>query len=213
MSNLTPGMSETQNAVDFINTEVLGQDVNPKVGSSATMIDQSVGMMVQDLQVFLKGFEQISLVALTKLANNFLTYGTYYNPANLVPKPQDSSRHVKSTSEAPEANTQFVATPNETDGKEVLHSLFKMVTEYGEAKSKISALMHNPDVSKPLDEIYSKTPFKPTSTAPNTKPETTTAQNTETSQYEDVETPKPDDKPEQKQTNTKEKTYWFSRKK
>ncbi|WP_449397432.1 hypothetical protein [Chryseobacterium wanjuense] len=45
-------------------------------GVAKVMIEQSAGMMVQDLQSFLKGFEQVGLIALSRLANNLLTYGS-----------------------------------------------------------------------------------------------------------------------------------------
>ncbi len=219
MSNITPGMSETQNAVSFINTEVLSQDVNPKVGSSATMIDQSVGMMVQDLQVFLKGFEQIGLVALTKLVNNILTYGTYYNPANDKSGAKNDTRYLSLDEDNSKTTTpEKTINPNDADGKEIIHSLFKMVTEYGEAKSKISALMHNPNISKSMDDIYTKKPFKPVTPNPPPVPNPTITKSTNVTPHKDIEdhtetpvTSTDEDKP--KQTPTKEKTYWFSKKK
>ena len=206
MSNITPGMSETQNAVDFVNKEVLTQDVNPKVGSSATMIDQSVGMMVQDLQVFLKGFEQIGLVALTKLVNNFLTYGNYYNPANLVPRGGGDdldARYTKTPEAKPQVPTSL--TSIESDGKEVIQSLFKMVTEYGEAKSKINALIANPEASRNLDEIYTKPPSKET-------PQQTVPADTPT-EAEIINTPLEHKPIEDEKPKTKEKTYWFRKNK
>ena len=190
-NNITPGMSETQNAIDFIDKKVLTKHEEPLVGSGLTMIDQSVGMMVQDLQMFLKGFEQIGLVALAKLANNYLTTGS-------ISAPTKGSNGSNLKSQAP---TSLAST--ESEGKEVIHSLFKMVAEYGEAKSKINALIRNPEGSRPIDKIYAKP-------APTSSPqEAATEDTTTSSKASDIITeqqPIEDEKPK-----TKEKTFWFKK--
>ncbi len=67
-----------EKAVEFVNAEVLSPPTaSPMGGVAKIMIEQSTGMMVQDLQSFLKSFEQVGLVALSRLANNLLTYGTW----------------------------------------------------------------------------------------------------------------------------------------
>ena len=92
-------------------------------GAGKVMIDQSTGMMVQDLQSFLKGFEQVGLIALSRLANNFLTYGT---PSENKPPPKKKL-------------TEGAAEETETEtGNEMMRDLFKIVSDYAEVKTKIS---------------------------------------------------------------------------
>ena len=122
------GLTETENAVDFINETVLQPEVKPIIGTATPMIEQAVGMMVQDLQIFLKGFEQISLVALAKLANNILTYGYYY-PIDEVPKPNGL-----------EAESIQQDTSSET-GQKVMKDLFSLVGDYGKQKAQVNALL------------------------------------------------------------------------
>ena len=64
----TSGMTETENAVKFINNEVLNPSVTPIKGTAKPMVDQAAAMMVQDAQSFLHGNEQILTVALAKAA-------------------------------------------------------------------------------------------------------------------------------------------------
>lgn len=127
------GLTETENAVKFINEAVLQPDVKPIAGTAAPMVDQAVGMMVQDLQSFLKGFEQIGLVALAKLANNILTYGNYFPPPG-----------ASSTDNAETINT---GTGQKTNGPEVgqqaMKDLFSMVGEYGKQKAEVNALINS----------------------------------------------------------------------
>ncbi|WP_080779891.1 hypothetical protein [Chryseobacterium phocaeense] len=117
-----------EEAVVFINKEVLSPPAaSPMTGAGKVMIDQSTGMMVQDLQSFLKGFEQVGLIALSRLANNFLTYGT---PSENKPPPKK-----KLTEGAAEE------TGSDT-GNEMMRDLFKMVSDYAEVKTKISTAIY-----------------------------------------------------------------------
>ncbi|WP_223605710.1 hypothetical protein [Chryseobacterium sp. OSA05B] len=113
-----------EEAVVFINKEVLSPPTaSPMTGAGKVMIDQSTGMMVQDLQSFLKGFEQVGLIALSRLANNFLTYGT---PSENKPPPKKKL-------------TEGAAEETETEtGNEMMRDLFKIVSDYAEVKTKIS---------------------------------------------------------------------------
>lgn len=118
-----------EKAVVFVNTEVLSPPkADPMTGAAKIMIDQSTGMMVQDLQSFLKGFEQVGLVALSKLAHNFLTYGNYFPPTGAVGAKSEGAF----TQEAMGGN-----------GNEIMKDLFKIVSDYAEAKTKISGAIYN----------------------------------------------------------------------
>ncbi|MGH1386913.1 hypothetical protein [Kordia sp.] len=132
--NITKGMSQTQNAIEFINKSVLKPDVTPMKGTAAPMIDQATGMMVQDLQSFLKGFEQVGLIALARLANNILTYGTYFGP-----KPSDGT-NMEVGKDAITTNLHLTPDPNaEKLGSDAMKGLFSMVGEYGKMKAEISS--------------------------------------------------------------------------
>ncbi|MDR6514461.1 hypothetical protein [Chryseobacterium camelliae] len=149
-NNETTAPQETANAVtpaeqtvQFINAEVLAPPTaSPMSGMAKVMIDQSAGMMVQDLQSFLKGFEQLGLIALSRLANNLLTYGTW------------SEKEPTPTVLATDADVQPV------QGNEMIRDLFKIVGEYAEAKAKISnaialptGLYPNTPVTHPSDSF------------------------------------------------------------
>ncbi len=122
----------TEKTVQFINAEVLSPPpAAPMGGIAKVMIEQSTGMMVQDLQSFLKGFEQLGLIAISRLANNLLTYGSW---SENEPTPKDS---VSSE------------TPYNAQGNEMIRDLFKMVSEYAEAKTRISSAMYQPPVLTP----------------------------------------------------------------
>ncbi|EJL68708.1 hypothetical protein [Chryseobacterium populi] len=113
-----------ENAVVFVNNEVLAPPAaSPMMGAAKIIIDQSTGMMVQDLQSFLKGFEQLGLIALSRLANNLLTYGT---PS----MPQTGGGN---------GNTEAQDTGK---GNEMMRDLFKMVSDYAEVKTRISTTMY-----------------------------------------------------------------------
>ncbi|MDH6250314.1 hypothetical protein M2347_000041 [Chryseobacterium sp. H1D6B] len=132
-STSVQGTNPAEDAVVFVNSEVLAPPAaSPMTGAAKIMIDQSAGMMVQDLQSFLKGFEQLGLIAVSRLANNFLTYGTYFGPA------------TDSTAAPEKNNVQF---QDAGKGNEVMRDLFKMVSDYAEVKSKISTMMY----TKPLE--------------------------------------------------------------
>lgn len=62
----TPGITKSENAVKFINNEVLTPSVTPIVGTAKPLVDQAAAMMIQDAQSFLHGNEQILTVALAK---------------------------------------------------------------------------------------------------------------------------------------------------
>ncbi|MCS3528667.1 hypothetical protein [Chryseobacterium sp. JUb7] len=118
-----------EKAVVFVNTEVLSPPKgDPMSGIAKVMIEQSTGMMVQDLQSFLKGFEQVGLVALSRLANNFLTYGTYSEE-----KPHPGSKPS-------DKDAQNLAAGN---GNDMMKDLFKIVSDYAEAKTKLSGAIYN----------------------------------------------------------------------
>jgi hypothetical protein len=125
----------TEKAVAFVNAEVLSPPpASPMGGVAKVMIEQSTGMMVQDLQSFLKGFEQVGLIALSRLANNLLTYGT------------PSEGKSPPTGKAGDKDAQSMTASN---GNEMMKDLFKMVSDYAEAKTKISSAIYNPSILYP----------------------------------------------------------------
>lgn len=65
-NNLAIASNESEQAVQFINQEVLNQTVTPITGMSKPLVDQAAAMMVQDMQSFLQGNEQILTVATAK---------------------------------------------------------------------------------------------------------------------------------------------------
>ncbi|MBK1897327.1 hypothetical protein [Chryseobacterium paridis] len=130
-----------EKAVVFVNTEVLSPPTaDPMLGAAKIMIDQSTGMMVQDLQSFLKGFEQVGLVALTKLANNYLTYGNYFPPQNAAGGGGGGS----STEKGEEGTAQD---PTGGHGNAMMKDLFKIVSDYAEAKTKLSGTIFNNNIT------------------------------------------------------------------
>lgn len=134
-----------EKAVVFVNSEVLAPPkASPMGGVAKVMIEQSTGMMVQDLQSFLKGFEQVGLIALSRLANNLLTYGT---PSEEKPHP---------TGKASDKDAQSMTASN---GNEMMRDLFKIVSDYAEAKTKISGAIYNANpnpiaVESPSSPVY-----------------------------------------------------------
>lgn len=131
-----------EDAVVFINTEVLSPPkASPMGGIATVMIEQSTGMMVQDLQSFLKGFEQVGLIALSRLANNLLTYGT----------PSEKKPHPKSQTPEAEAETSL-------SGNEMMKDLFKMVSDYAEVKSKISSSIYQNSTLRPAPDKAPNSP-------------------------------------------------------
>lgn len=143
-NSMTPGMAETQNAVEFINKTVLKPDVTPIEGTAKPMVDQAVGMMAQDLQSFLQGFEQIGLVAMARLANNILTYGTYFGP-----KPGSDGGSTESKSKGGADTIQQPALNPQKIGADAFSDLFKVIGDYGKAKAEISALINNANSTNP----------------------------------------------------------------
>lgn len=134
-----------EKAVVFVNTEVLSPPkADPMTGAAKIMIDQSTGMMVQDLQSFLKGFEQVGLVALSKLAHNFLTYGNYFPPTGGV---------------GAKAEGASAQDPMGGNGNEIMKDLFKIVSDYAEAKTKISGAIFNGSASPAPSMIQNPLPF------------------------------------------------------
>ncbi|WP_298513117.1 hypothetical protein [uncultured Kordia sp.] len=136
--NNTQGMQQTQNAIEFINKSVLTPNVKPMKGTASPMIDQATGMMVQDLQSFLKGFEQVGLVALARLANNILTYGNYYGP-----KPDSDGNPEGGEDKKSNAKTTLSFDNAEQIGSDAMKGLFSVVGEYGKMKAEISSMIHN----------------------------------------------------------------------
>ncbi|WP_294296570.1 hypothetical protein [uncultured Chryseobacterium sp.] len=113
-------VTPVEKAVQFVNAEVLSPPpAAPMQGMAKVMIDQSAGMMVQDLQSFLKSFEQLGLIALSRLANNLLTYGTW------------------SENEPPPTGTPSAPTGIQS-GEEAIQGLFNIVSKYAEAKTNLS---------------------------------------------------------------------------
>jgi hypothetical protein len=126
-------ITQVEKAVVFVNTEVLSPPkASPMTGVAKVMIDQSTGMMVQDLQSFLKGFEQVGIIALSRLANNLLTYGT---PSEMKPHPTNA------------AFSRETESPNPGNGNEMMRDLFKMVSDYAEVKTKISNAIYASNTS------------------------------------------------------------------
>jgi len=78
-------------------------------------------MMALDLQTFLKGFEQVGLIAVSRLANNLLTYGSpsYPGPS---PKKDDDKFDFQ----------------DPANGNEGIRDLFNIISEYAEAKARIA---------------------------------------------------------------------------
>ncbi|REC44191.1 hypothetical protein [Chryseobacterium pennipullorum] len=118
-----------EESVVFVNSEVLAPPTaTPMTGASKIMTDQATGMMMQDLQSFLKGFEQLGLIAVSRLANNMLTYGKYHHDPNATGKDQSSDDDVQDVGK----------------GNEVIKDLFKIISDYAEVKTKISSLIPPP---------------------------------------------------------------------
>ncbi|WDE08824.1 hypothetical protein SG34_033570 [Thalassomonas viridans] len=70
------GIQTTQDAVEFINQQVLQPDIKPIQGTAKPMVDQAAAMMVQDMRSFIQSNEQMMTIALAKaakLATNELT--------------------------------------------------------------------------------------------------------------------------------------------
>lgn len=131
-SQETPNIQIVEDSVKFINKEVLTPEAQPMSGLAKPMIEQSVGMMAQDLQSFLKGFEQVGLIALSKLASNILTYGTYYhnpNPSLSTDASLEENHAVKKDS------------PYSPQGEQAIKELFNIVGEYGKQKAQMNALL------------------------------------------------------------------------
>jgi hypothetical protein len=143
----------TEKAVAFVNAEVLSPPpASPMGGVAKVMIEQSTGMMVQDLQSFLKGFEQVGLIALSRLANNLLTYGS------------PSAPHAGSGSSSSKEGE--MKTPDAMQGNEMMKDLFKIVSDYAEAKTKISSAIYNPTLLHPAapNGMQNSPPFSDVST-------------------------------------------------
>jgi hypothetical protein len=137
-----------EKAVVFVNTEVLSPPpTSPMTGAAKIMIDQSTGMMVQDLQSFLKGFEQVGLIALSRLASNLLTYGSPVGP------PPGKSL---TSSEVEKMQSQ---TKDSGNGNEMMKDLFKIVSDYAEAKTKISSTIYNNNPYPIQSGIQNPPPF------------------------------------------------------
>lgn len=60
--------SSVDQEVEFINKEVLQPVVTPITGLAKPMADQAAAMMIQDMQSFLQGTEQVLTIAIAKAA-------------------------------------------------------------------------------------------------------------------------------------------------
>ncbi|MEM6717692.1 MAG: hypothetical protein AAF611_00110 [Bacteroidota bacterium] len=145
----SPNMEQVQEAVTFINNAVLKPEAEIMTGTAKPMIDQATGMMVQDLQSFLKSFEQIGLIALTKLTNNILTYGTYFhndkkagggNPPEDPNNPNAKDSHKEFHLD--DLNI-FKKHEDAPDPSETFKSLFTLVSDYGKQKADICNYFYN----------------------------------------------------------------------
>jgi hypothetical protein len=136
-----------EKSVQFVNAEVLSPPTaSPMGGVAKVMIEQSAGMMVQDLQSFLKGFEQVGLIALSRLANNLLTYGSPSAP---------TGKSSSSASVEDEAQIQGTGSGN----NDMMKDLFKMVNDYAEMKAKISNTIYNATPLHPIPETKQNSPL------------------------------------------------------
>ncbi|WP_027381238.1 hypothetical protein [Chryseobacterium daeguense] len=142
-----------ETAVEFVNAEVLAPPTaSPMGGVAKVMIEQSAGMMVQDLQSFLKGFEQVGLIALSRLANNLLTYGSPSGPKS---KSSNNNSGGNAKSEA-EMQDDFIG----SGSNDMIKDLFKIVSDYAEAKTKISGAIYNPGILHPTASgMQNSSPF------------------------------------------------------
>lgn len=143
-----------EKAVEFVNAEVLSPPTaSPMGGVAKVMIEQSAGMMVQDLQSFLKGFEQVGLIALSRLANNLLTYGSPSGPKSK--KNKDGSGGSNGGDKSIEEDQELGAG---NGNNEMMRELFKIVSDYAEAKTKISGAIYNPSILYPADPSGTQNP-------------------------------------------------------
>ncbi len=62
----TTGMAQIQNAVEFIEAQVLQPEVDPIASSAKAMANQAAAMMVQDVASFVKGNEQVITVGIAQ---------------------------------------------------------------------------------------------------------------------------------------------------
>ncbi len=142
----TPG-NAAEKSVQFVNAEVLSPPAaSPMGGVAKVMIEQSAGMMVQDLQSFLKGFEQVGLIALSRLANNLLTYGSPSAPTG-----------KSSSSDAVEDEAQVQGTGS--GNNDMMKDLFKMVNDYAEMKAKISNTIYHATPLHPIPGTKQNSPL------------------------------------------------------
>lgn len=138
-SKAPPATTPAEKAVEFVNAEVLSPPAaSPMGGVAKVMIEQSAGMMVQDLQSFLKGFEQVGLIAVSRLANNLLTYGTW---SENKPPPKKGTLAVE--------DDQLMQRDEGNEGNNMMKDLFRIVSDYAEAKAKISSAIYNPTLLHP----------------------------------------------------------------
>jgi hypothetical protein len=144
-----------EKSVQFVNAEVLSPPTaSPMGGVAKVMIEQSAGMMVQDLQSFLKGFEQVGLIALSRLANNLLTYGSPSGPKSKNNK--NNNNGGSNTTAEDEAEDEDAGIGN----NDMMKDLFKMVSDYAEVKSKISSAIYNPTILHPTSSgMQNSSPF------------------------------------------------------
>lgn len=75
-STSSPGMTASENAVEFINNAVLNPTATSMANTSKPMVDQAAGMMIQDARAFLQSNEQIMTAAMAKAAAMMLVPAT-----------------------------------------------------------------------------------------------------------------------------------------
>lgn len=66
----------TEQEVEFINAQVLQPEVTPITGMAKPLADQAAAMMIQDMQSFLQGNEQVLTIAIAKAAAMMLNEAT-----------------------------------------------------------------------------------------------------------------------------------------
>ncbi len=115
--NMSPELTDVQNTVEFINKAVLKPDSRKLKGIAHPMVEHATGMMIQDLQSFMQGFEQVGLIAVAKIAQKAIDGG------------------------APKTTLQENNQSHDTELKDI----FEMVSNYGTQKANISKLLVNPE--------------------------------------------------------------------
>lgn len=159
-NNTSKANTELQDTINKLNSSIFEYSEKTIDYGAKLMADQATGMMIQDLQLFMKGFEQVSLIALAKLANNILTYGSYYGP-------QQGEEPLNTLNKSDQ--TDHDAIHSNLSESDALNGLFQIVCEYGEAKSKIWSLINNTYTHKADTNSTSSSESNSTNKTPNNK--------------------------------------------